>query len=75
MRAPYRAHGVVPSDGMTMLGVLADAAGVGEAVRALLVEHPPPAGEGANAVAALRDTYAAQERAAVTIAAGLDGER
>jgi hypothetical protein len=55
------------------LGALADAAGVGEAVRALLVEHPPPAGEGQDAVAALRETYAAQERAAVMIAAGLDG--
>jgi hypothetical protein len=58
------------------LGVLADTAGVGEAVRALLVEHPPPAGEaaGEDAVAALRDTYAAQERAAVMIAARLDGD-
>ena len=55
------------------LGAIADAVGVGAAVRSVLVAPPPPTGEGADAVAALRETYAAQERAAVLIAAGLDG--
>jgi hypothetical protein len=55
---------------------LADAVGggpLGARVRALLVEHPLPlADEGLSAVPALRAAYAAQERAAVAIAAGLD---
>lgn len=58
------------------LGALADAAGgpaLGQEVRQLLVAHPPPAGaEGPGVVAALRATYAAQERAALIIAAHLD---
>jgi hypothetical protein len=42
-------------------------------VAALLAEHPPPLDAGqADAAAALRDTYAAQERAVVWLAAGLD---
>jgi hypothetical protein len=42
-------------------------------VRRLLVEHPPPARPDApDVVSALRATYAAQERAAVLIAASLD---
>lgn len=57
------------------LGALADAVG-GEAlvrqVRALLVDHPLPAGAGRGAVEELRDAYAAQEGAAVAIAAHLD---
>jgi hypothetical protein len=59
------------------LAALADAVGgseLGAAVRALLVASPPPArADGDEAVAALRATYAAQEQAAVMIAAGLDG--
>jgi hypothetical protein len=55
---------------------LADAVGgepLGAEVRALLALHPPPVSADApDAVGALRATYAAQERAAVLIAAGLD---
>jgi hypothetical protein len=58
------------------LGTLADTIGgepLGRAVRNLLVEHPPPvSAEAEDAVAALRDTYTAQERAARLIAARLD---
>lgn len=58
------------------LAALADAVGgtaLGERVRSLLVEAPPPvSGVGTAAVEALRATYAAQELASVTIAAGLD---
>lgn len=60
------------------LGALADRVGgtaLGQDVRSLLVAHPPPvAREGADAVAALRATYEAQERAAVMIASSLDDE-
>lgn len=56
---------------------LADAVGgerLGREVRRLLVAHPPPAGaDGPAVVEALRATYAAHERAAVMIAAALDG--
>ena len=59
------------------LALLADAIGgapLGGEVRALLVEHPLPlADEGQAAVPALRAAYAAQERAAIAIAARLDG--
>ena len=55
---------------------LADAVGgeaLGQEVRLMLVADPPPAGAGsAEAVAALRATYAAQERAVVMIADRLD---
>ena len=58
------------------LAALADAVGgepLGSEVRPLLIAHPPPAGaEGADVLPALRATYAAQERAAVTIADRLD---
>jgi hypothetical protein len=58
------------------LAALADTVGgepLGREVRRLLVADPPPVGaEGRDAVAALRATYAAHERAALTIAAGLD---
>ena len=60
------------------LASLADAIGgeqLGREVRGLLVDHPPPAGaDGVGVVAALRATYAAQERAAVMIATTLDFE-
>jgi hypothetical protein len=59
------------------LAALADAIGgepLGQQVRTLLVAHPPPVGAGgSDVVAALRATYAAHERAAVMIAACLDG--
>ncbi|HWF49616.1 MAG TPA: hypothetical protein VG294_03135 [Solirubrobacteraceae bacterium] len=58
------------------LAALADAVGgepLGQEVRNLLVAHPPPLGaDGPDVVVALRATYAAQERAAVMIAASLD---
>jgi hypothetical protein len=60
------------------LGALADIVGgetLGQEVRRLLVDNPPPAdGHDQDVVAALRATYAAHERAAVLIAASLDGE-
>jgi hypothetical protein len=60
------------------LAGLADAVGgeaLGTEVRALLVDHPPPLGDaGLAAAPALRATYAAQERAAVLIAARLDDD-
>lgn len=59
------------------LGMLADRISgepLGRDVRAILLDSPLPSGsEGESAVAALRATYASQERAAVVIAAGLDG--
>jgi hypothetical protein len=58
------------------LAVLADTIGgepLGRQLRMLLVAHPPPvATDGRGGVPALRATYAAQERAVVMIAAGLD---
>ncbi len=58
------------------LASLADAVGgqpLGEDVRTLLVNHPPPAGaQGDDVITQLRATYAAQERAAIMIAAWLD---
>jgi hypothetical protein len=58
------------------LAAIADTVGgepLGAEVRSMLVAHPPPLEAGASdAVDALRATYAAQERAALTIAAGLD---
>ncbi len=60
------------------LGELADLIGgdaLGQAVRRLLVAHPPPVRAlGPDVVPALRDTYRAQERAALLIAARLDDE-
>lgn len=58
------------------LTALADAIGgelLGLSVRKLLGAHPPPASvDAADAVATLRGTYAAQEDAAMLIAASLD---
>jgi hypothetical protein len=59
------------------LATLADAIGgepLGRQIRTLLVANPPPVGaDGQDVVPALRATYAAHERAAVMIAASLDG--
>jgi hypothetical protein len=58
------------------LAALADTVGgesLGSEVRRQLVADPPPAAvDGDDVVTALRATYAAQERAALMIAAGLD---
>lgn len=58
------------------LAALADAVGgesLGVEVRRLLVDDPPPVvADGRDVVPALRATYAAQERAAIAIAARLD---
>jgi hypothetical protein len=81
-RAPLARETVIASfvDGarvraQSLVG-LADAVGghaLGAEIRALLAEHPPPAvAADPDAVTALRETYAAQERAALAIAAGLD---
>jgi hypothetical protein len=60
------------------LAALADTIGgeeLGQAVRRILVEHPPPArADAPDVVPALRATYAAHERATVVIAASLDSE-
>jgi len=60
------------------LAGLADAVGgelLGQAVRSVLVAHPPPGGaDGHDVVPALRATYAAHERAAVMIATSLDSD-
>ena len=60
------------------LAQLADAIGgepLGAEIRGLLVEHPLPLpDDGLDAVPALRAAYAAQERAAVIIAARLDDD-
>ncbi len=60
------------------LGALADRVGgepLGTAARRLLVSAPLPTGGGPEAIVALRAAYAAQEQAAVRIAAWLDGDR
>jgi hypothetical protein len=58
------------------LGTLADTAGgaaLGQAVRELLVKSPPPTlSQSQDAVESLEATYAAQEQAALMIAAALD---
>ena len=65
----------VRADALTGLADAIGGAPLGAAVRAVLAADPPPAGAGEPDVAgALRATYAAQERAAVLIAAHLDGE-
>ncbi|HLI58343.1 MAG TPA: hypothetical protein VKV21_01630 [Solirubrobacteraceae bacterium] len=81
-RAPLARETVIGSfvDGARVradaLGELADVVGgaeLGAEVRSLLLESPPPLeARGPEVVAALRATYAAQERAAVLIAARLD---
>jgi hypothetical protein len=81
-RAPLARETVIASfvDGARVradaLGELADLIGgepLGTRVRALLVESPPPLqSRGTEVVTELRATYAAQERAAVMIAAVLD---
>jgi hypothetical protein len=64
----------VRADALANLAEVVGGAALGGEVRALLVECPLPlAGDGLAGVPALRDAYAAQERAVVAIAARLDG--
>jgi hypothetical protein len=60
------------------LAALADAIGgepLGTRIRALLIANPPPVGaDGPDVIVQLRATYDAQERAALLIAQGLDGD-
>jgi hypothetical protein len=63
----------VRADALANLGEVVGGVALGSEVRAVLVECPLPlAAEGLAGVPALRDAYAAQERAVVTIAARLD---
>ena len=63
----------VRADALANLAEVVGGAELGGEVRALLVECPLPlAGDGLAGVPALRDAYAAQERAVVAIAARLD---
>jgi hypothetical protein len=65
----------VRADALADLADLVGGEELGSEVRGLLIEYPPPTGaEEADAVAALRATYAAHERAAIMIAVSLDGE-
>jgi hypothetical protein len=83
-RAPLARETVIGSfvDGARVradaLGELADVVGgeeLGAAVRGLLIENPPPVeSRGPEVVVELRATYAAQERAAMMIAARLDAD-
>jgi hypothetical protein len=84
-RAPLAPETVIGSfvDGARVradaLAALADTVGgedLGSEVRTLLVASPPPVEtRGPGVIVALRATYAAQERAALLIAARLDAER
>ena len=83
-RAPLARETVIASfvDGARVraeaLAALADTIGgegLGQKVRTLLVEHPPPvASEGPEVLPALKATYAAHEAAALIIAATLDAD-
>jgi hypothetical protein len=63
----------VRADALSELADLVGGARLGTRVRGVLVDHPPPVeAHSRDVVPALRATYAAQERAAVMIAARLD---
>jgi hypothetical protein len=63
----------VRADALANLAEVVGGAGLRSEVRVLLVQRPLPlSDEGLAGVAALRDAYAAQERAVVAIAARLD---
>ncbi len=64
----------VRADAVTALADIIGGEALGQEVRGLLVAHPPPIGtDRPGVVEALRATYAAQERAVLTVAAHLDG--
>jgi hypothetical protein len=63
----------VRADALTVLADTIGAEPLGRRVRQLLVDDPPPAdAQAGDVVASLRSAYAAQERAAMLIAAALD---
>lgn len=63
----------VRADALSGLADIVGGEPLGQAVRELLVEHPPPvSADGPDVVSTLQATYAAQERAALLIAAALD---
>lgn len=65
----------VRADSLAAIADSVGGEGLGQAVRRLLVAHPPPLrASGHDVVEALRATYAAQEQAALMIAAALDAE-
>ena len=66
----------VRADALANLAEVVGGAALGSEVRALLVECPLPlAGDGLAGAPALRDAYAAQERAVVAIAGGSTSRR
>jgi hypothetical protein len=66
----------VRADALANLAETIGGAALGSEVRAILVEHPLPlADDGMTGVPALREAYAAQERAVVAIATRLDDRR
>jgi hypothetical protein len=66
----------VRADALTALADVVGGVSLGATVRAVLVEDPPPvSADGEDVVPALQATYAAHERAAELIAAGLDAAR
>ena len=63
----------VRADALAALADLIGGEPLGQEVRSLLVEHPPPlSADGPDVVAALQATYHAQEHAAIIIATRLD---
>ena len=63
----------VRADALAALADLIGGEPLGQEVRSLLVEHPPPlSADGPRVVAALQATYDAQEHAAIIIATRLD---
>ena len=63
----------VRADSLSGLADIVGGETLGREVRELLVAHPPPVpGDGTEVVPALQATYAAQEQAALLIAARLD---
>jgi hypothetical protein len=72
-RPPPAAGSRHGADALASLAEVVGGAALGSEVRALLVECPLPlADEGLAGAPALRDAYAAQERAVVAIAERLD---
>ena len=63
----------VRADALSALADMVGGDALGQEVRTLLIEHPPPVNaDGGDVVPALQATYAAHERAALLIAARLD---